>query len=71
VTVTVTEHVRAATPNPDDSASLNLAPAAPVLVTRRIIRDTDDRPIAMEETRRSGEDTQLTYTIAPASPLRP
>jgi GntR family transcriptional regulator len=65
-----TEHVRAASPAPDDIASLNLPPGAAVLVTRRITSDRTDpaaRALAMEETRRSAENTQLTYTLTPMS----
>lgn len=60
-----TEHVRAAVPAPDDAGALRLLVGAAVLVTRRITTDADGRPLAMEETRRNAEDTQLTYTITP------
>jgi hypothetical protein len=32
-----------------------------------VVRDDEDRVVAMEETRRSAEDTQLSYTIVPTS----
>jgi GntR family transcriptional regulator len=63
-----TEHVRAALPAPDDTTSLQLPPGAAVLITRRITSDHSDpagRPLAMEETRRSAENTQLTYPLTP------
>lgn len=63
ITYTATEYVRAALPAPDDIATLDLPTGAAVLITRRILRDTEDRLIAMEETRRNAEDTQLSYTI--------
>lgn len=65
-----TEHVRAATPAPDDTASLRLPPGAAVLITRRIASDRSDpahRALAMEETRRSAENTQLSYPLIPVS----
>jgi len=65
---TWTEHVRATAPAPDDTTSLHLAPGAAVLITRRVTTDPDGRALAMEETRRSAEDTQLTYTITPTRP---
>lgn len=66
---TLTEHVRAVSPAPDDITSLNLPSGTPVLVTRRTARDADGRALAMEETRRSAEDTQLTYAIVPTAPV--
>lgn len=38
---------------------------AALLITRRIITDTTGRTLAMEETRRGGEDTQLAYPLTP------
>jgi GntR family transcriptional regulator len=61
------EHVRAAIPTPDDTTTLALPPGTPVLVTRRVSTDTHQRPVAMEETRRSAADTQLSYPQIPAS----
>jgi GntR family transcriptional regulator len=55
------EHVRATIPTPDDTTTLHIPTGLPVLITRRVTTDTDGRPIAMEETRRSAEDTQLSY----------
>ncbi len=63
-----TEHVRAATPAPDDTTKLHLSPGAAVLVTRRITSDSTDpagRALAMEETSRSAENTQLSYPLVP------
>jgi GntR family transcriptional regulator len=63
-----TEHVRAALPAPDDTTSLHLPPGTAVLITRRITNDSNDptgRPLAMEETRRNAENTQLTYPLIP------
>jgi GntR family transcriptional regulator len=59
------EHVRATIPTPDDTTTLAIPTGLPVLITRRVTTDTDTRPIAMEETRRSAEDTQLTYPQTP------
>lgn len=66
-----TEHVRAAVPAPDDATSLHLTPGAAVLVTRRITSERTDpvgRALAMEETRRSAENTQLSYPLTPIPP---
>jgi GntR family transcriptional regulator len=60
-----TEHVRAATPAPDDTTALRVPQGSAVLITRRITTDAEDRPLLMEETRRSGHDTQLSYVITP------
>ncbi len=62
------EHVRATIPTPDDTTTLRIPTGAPVLVTRRIITDDNGRALAMEETRRSAEDTQLTYPLTPTAP---
>ncbi|MGH3905272.1 MAG: GntR family transcriptional regulator, partial [Pseudonocardiaceae bacterium] len=59
------EHVRATTPTPDDTTTLTLPTGTPVLITRRVSTSPDGRPIAMEETRRSAADTQLTYPQTP------
>jgi GntR family transcriptional regulator len=59
------EHVRATIPTPDDTTTLHIPTGLPVLITRRVTTDTNDRPIAMEETRRSAEDTQLSYPQNP------
>lgn len=62
------EHLRATIPTPDDTTSLRIPTGAPVLITRRITTDTHGRALAMEETRRSAEDTQLTYPLTPTAP---
>lgn len=67
VAITAIEHVRATAPAPDDITSLALTTGAAVLITRRVLHDNDGRVIAMEETRRNADDTQLTYVITPAS----
>jgi GntR family transcriptional regulator len=59
------EHVRATIPTPDDTTTLHIPTGLPVLITRRITTDTHTRPIVMEETRRSAEDTQLSYPHNP------
>jgi len=56
----------------DDDASGQLARAADpptqqCPITRRVTTDTDTRPLAMEETRRSAEDTQLSYPQTPTT----
>jgi GntR family transcriptional regulator len=61
------EHVRATIPTPDDTTTLHIPTGLPVLITRRVATDTDRRPLAMEETRRSAEDTQLTYPQIPST----
>jgi GntR family transcriptional regulator len=61
------EHVRATIPTPEDTTTLTIPTGLPVLITRRITTDTDARPIAMEETRRSAEDTQLSYPHTPTT----
>lgn len=59
--------MRAALPAPDESATLHLTPGAAILITRRATTIPTGRVLALEETRRSAEDTQLTYTITPAT----
>lgn len=61
------EHVRAIVPTPDDAASLHIRTGSAVLVTRRVVTRADGRPVAMEETRRNADDTQLTYPLTPTS----
>lgn len=62
-----TEHVRAVPPTPDDTTTLRVPTRAAVLVTRRLITSRDGRPLALEETRRNGDDTQLTYQLTPTA----
>ena len=62
------ETVRAAAPTPDDTNTLHIPTTAAVLITRRLITDTHARTLAMEETRRGGDDTQLTYPLTPLTP---
>lgn len=63
------EYVRARIPSPDDTASLNIPPATPMLQTWRVthtgsVPGTPGRPLALEETRLSAEDTQLAFPLA-------
>lgn len=62
-----TEHVRAVAPTPDDTNTLRVPTGAAVLLTRRVTTSTDGRPLALEETRRNAEDTQLTYPLTPVA----
>lgn len=64
------ETVRAAVPTPDDTNTLHVPTGSAVLITRRLITDPAGRTLAMEETRRSGEDTQLAYPLTPLTPPR-
>jgi GntR family transcriptional regulator len=61
------EHVRATIPTPEDTTTLTIPTGLPVLITRRITTDTHTRPLTMEETRRSAEDTQLSYPQTPTT----
>lgn len=58
-----TEHVRTRMPTPGEVTTLRTPNNAPLLVTHRITHTTTGRPLALEETRLSGEDAQLTYTL--------
>lgn len=68
-----TDTVRAKMPTPDDAATLHIPDATPMLLIRRTIAAAPaaDRPdttpvvLALEETRLSAEDTQLSYTVTP------
>ncbi|MGH4025177.1 MAG: GntR family transcriptional regulator [Pseudonocardiaceae bacterium] len=59
------EHVQATTPTPEDTTGLALPPGTPVLITRRVTTTPDQRPVAMEETRRSAAGAQLSYPQHP------
>jgi len=61
------EHVRATTPTPEDTTTLHIPPGLPVLITRRITTNTHTRPLAMEETRRNADNTQLSYPQTPTT----
>ncbi len=63
------EHIRATRPAPDDTTSLRIPTGAPVLITRRVTTDVHGRALAMEETRRNAEDTQLTYPMIPTAAI--
>jgi GntR family transcriptional regulator len=60
-----TDTVRAIAPTGDDAATLRVPAGSAVLLTRRVIADDAGRVLALEETRRSAEDTQLTYSVTP------
>lgn len=62
-----TETVRARMPSPDDAATLRIPGGTPMLITRRTTRDANGRILALEETRVSAEDTQLSYGLSPAT----
>jgi GntR family transcriptional regulator len=62
-----TETVRAVAPTGDDTTTLRVPPGGAVLVTRRLTTDHAGRALALEETRRSADDTQLAYTLTPVT----
>ncbi|HEX5403152.1 MAG TPA: GntR family transcriptional regulator [Pseudonocardiaceae bacterium] len=62
------ETVRAQAPTGDDTTTLHVPPGSAVLLTRRLTLDQHTgRALALEETRRSADDTQLTYTLTPVT----
>jgi GntR family transcriptional regulator len=63
-----TEHVRTRMPTPGEVTTLRTPNNAPLLVIHRITHTTTGRPLALEETRLSGEDAQLTYTLTATTP---
>lgn len=62
-----TEHVRARMPTPDETTTLHTPNNAPLLITQRITHAPGGRPLALEQTRLTAEDTQLTYTLTAAT----
>ncbi|GAB3823099.1 GntR family transcriptional regulator [Kribbella italica] len=54
------DYVAARNPTPDDAHSLRIPDGIPMLITRRIVA-SEGKPIIMQETHRSGEETQLHY----------
>jgi GntR family transcriptional regulator len=65
-----TESVRARMATPDDRNTLHIPDATPQLITRRATHNTTTgRVLALEETRQSADDTQLTYQLTPTTPL--
>lgn len=74
-----TETVRARMPSPDDANTLRIPAGTPLLLTRRTTHDTtagatpsrDGRPLALEETRLSAEDAQLSYALAASAAAKP
>jgi GntR family transcriptional regulator len=66
-----TETVRAVTPTGDDSTTLRVPPGGAVLTTRRLTTDHTGHALALEETRRNADDTQLAYTVTPSGTSAP
>jgi GntR family transcriptional regulator len=64
-----TEHVRARMPTPGEVTDLRAPDNAPLLLTYRTTHTHTGRPLALEETRLSADDTQLAYTLTPAQPV--
>lgn len=54
------DYITARNPTPDDSRTLRIPDGLPMLVTRRLATH-NGRPLIMQETHRSAEDTQLHY----------
>ncbi|MEV0291145.1 GntR family transcriptional regulator [Kribbella sp. NPDC050820] len=54
------DYITARNPAPDDAVMLRIPSGTPMLITRRIAAH-NERPLVMQETRRSAEDTQLHY----------
>jgi GntR family transcriptional regulator len=50
-------------PTPDETTTLHTPNNAPLLITQRITHAASGRPLALEQTRLTAEDTQLTYTL--------
>jgi len=63
-----TEHVRARMPTPEETTTLHTPNNAPLLITQRITHTPSGRPLALEETQLSAEDTQLTYALTAPTP---
>jgi GntR family transcriptional regulator len=64
------EYVTARNPSPDDARTLRIPEATPMITTRRVTLDSDGTPLALEETRQSGDQTRLAYTITATRPVR-
>lgn len=58
------DYITARNPTPDDTATLRIPDGTPMLVTRRVASH-NGRPLVMQETHRSAEDTQLHYQPTP------
>lgn len=54
------DYITARIPNPDHARKLHIPDGTPMLVTRRIATH-NERPLVLQETHRSAEDTQLHY----------
>ncbi|MGW1159409.1 MazG nucleotide pyrophosphohydrolase domain-containing protein [Streptomyces sp. NPDC002519] len=67
--LSVTEHVTARTPYPDEQTSLGLPDAGPLLIAYRITADADTgRPLLCEEWKAPAATCQLTYPVTPTKP---
>ncbi|MEV0438015.1 GntR family transcriptional regulator [Streptomyces spectabilis] len=65
-TLTITEHITARIPFPDERTALALADSGPLMVTYRIISDADtDCPLICEELRAPAASTRVTIHLAP------
>lgn len=58
------DYITARNPTPDDARTLRIPDGIPMLVTRRLATH-NGRPLIMQETHRSAENTQLHYRPAP------
>ncbi|WP_432107360.1 GntR family transcriptional regulator [Streptomyces sp. AA1529] len=58
-----TEHVRTRMPLPDQAEALRLPDGVPLLQLLRVTRDSDGRPLALEELHLPGNDLELTYPL--------
>lgn len=61
-----TEYVQARMPTPDDTTTLHIPDATPLLIIRRTTTNTHGRVLALEETRLSADNTQLAYQLPTA-----
>jgi GntR family transcriptional regulator len=61
--LTWTEHVRASMPTPQDTHTLQLPEATPLLITHRTTHTHAGQPLALEITHLSAEGAQLAYTL--------
>lgn len=68
--LTWSDSVRTRIPNPDDAATLKIPSGTPMLVIVRTTRDAETgRVLTVEDTRYSGESTELVYPVqATATP---
>lgn len=59
------EHTTAQMPNPDQTASLKLSDATPVLTITRVTLDEADVPLIAEQVTVSAQDTRLVHDLMP------